>query len=182
MPNWTQNKLVFRGPQAELAKVRELLAVDDCAFDFNSVVPMPPILLRVISPPRMGENGRYVLQKEGTTDMFGDNVEATPEEHAEIDSYPQNNWYDWASQNWGTKWPASEVEFTDFGSELEYTFQTAWDAPRAFYAVMERRVKEIAPHVAIRAEARHEGDGYEQLDIVLLGLVLKDGPAVARVD
>jgi len=39
-------------------------------------------------------------------------------------------WYDWNCNNWGTKWDASEVDFTDHGPDYkQYKFSTAWSPP-----------------------------------------------------
>jgi hypothetical protein len=39
-------------------------------------------------------------------------------------------WYDWNCDNWGTKWDASDVEFTDHEPEhKQYRFSTPWAPP-----------------------------------------------------
>ena len=41
-------------------------------------------------------------------------------------------WYNWNCDNWGTKWDASDVEFTDHGADhKQYRFSTAWSPPIA---------------------------------------------------
>ena len=42
------------------------------------------------------------------------------------------NWYDWAVENWGTKWNAYEHSTTEQDydrGEVRYTFLTAWGPP-----------------------------------------------------
>ena len=42
-----------------------------------------------------------------------------------------NNWYYWSIKNWGTKWNAVDSHLdVDNEDRLEYSFRTAWDAPR----------------------------------------------------
>ena len=50
----------------------------------------------------------------------------------------EDNWYEWCSDNWGTKWDAKHgfvgLEST---KELELGFDTAWSPPIAFYKKLE---------------------------------------------
>lgn len=46
------------------------------------------------------------------------------------DNYGCATWYEWCTKNWGTKWNACDVNVYRTEDELEYTFNTAWDAPR----------------------------------------------------
>ncbi len=42
-----------------------------------------------------------------------------------LENYDAINWYEWAINNWGTKWNASDFETSDDDKSL--TFDTAWD-------------------------------------------------------
>ena len=43
----------------------------------------------------------------------------------------QDNWYDWCTTNWGTKWPEYEPFVLDDTEEdsITFTFDTAWGPP-----------------------------------------------------
>ena len=45
--------------------------------------------------------------------------------------YGFDNWYDWCTNNWGTKWDttADEYDYTIDGDRFEVQFQTAWSVP-----------------------------------------------------
>lgn len=42
-----------------------------------------------------------------------------------VDTYSSKTWYQWAIQNWGTKWNAYAVNV----EEAQVTFDTAWNSP-----------------------------------------------------
>ena len=54
------------------------------------------------------------------------------------DDKPNNNWYLWRLQNWGTKWDVGcqdgyGLEPTRVDNELSMTFDSAWSPPLGFY-------------------------------------------------
>ncbi len=51
--------------------------------------------------------------------------------------YGARTWYDWCIKNWGTKWPARDVEFVDKGHGfVRYAFETAWDPPVGIFEII----------------------------------------------
>lgn len=79
--------------------IDELMSVDENGndfFDFNTIIPMPSNIFQ-------GDLG----QKE--RELYG-----------------SDNWYDWSSENWGTKWNASD---SSRESDIVLTFNTAWAHP-----------------------------------------------------
>jgi len=64
--------------------------------------------------------------------MFTDNLGSNEREQCAREGRP--NWYDWQTENWGTKWNAysAHVESEWDGGdccEMEIHFDTAWSAP-----------------------------------------------------
>ena len=103
MPNWTQNHVAFEGSKEKIIELKELFASDERVFDFNKILPMPE------------ESDDF--KKDGSLNSE--------------DMDKGNNWYAWSIQNWGTKWNAVDGHLdVDNGERLEYSFRTAWDAPR----------------------------------------------------
>jgi len=46
----------------------------------------------------------------------------------------EDNWYDWNTENWGTKWEASVIDWERTNdNEIFVSFDTAWAPPIAFY-------------------------------------------------
>lgn len=103
MPNWTQNHVAFEGSKEKIIELKEFFASDEKVFDFNKILPMPE------------ESDDF--KKDGSL-----NAE---------DMERGNNWYAWSIQNWGTKWNAVDGHLdVDNEDRIEYSFRTAWDAPR----------------------------------------------------
>lgn len=72
-------------------------------------------------------------------------------------------WYDWACQNWGTKWNAYDSSRDDYGKEL--TFLTAWSHPEPVVQEISRRF----PDVLIRHGWADEDVGYNVGEMTWLG-------------
>ena len=108
MPNWTSNILNVVGKPEDVDK---FIAHMGDEMDFEKVIPSP-------------EN------------MFRDNLSEEDKERCAAEGIP--NWYDWQSENWGTKWNACHhegpVEIEDYEGmnikQATYRFDTAWDTPR----------------------------------------------------
>ena len=47
--------------------------------------------------------------------------------------YGFDNWYDWQTTNWGTKWDVSDVVMEDSIHWVDYKFDTAWSPPEGIY-------------------------------------------------
>lgn len=149
MPNWTTNHLEITPAGA----LDHLIFNADGEVDFNVLLPLPPILMRVVSPVRHGDNGRIMLN--ATADPLSwKMVEATPEEQAEIDAQTHDNWYDWSRAHWGTKWNACHTTPGDL------TFDTAWDAPRPW---LEALAEHLPPNASLTCHVHHEDGGAEIL-------------------
>jgi hypothetical protein len=73
-----------------------------------------------------------------------------------------NGWYDWNVREWGTKWDASEVDFTDnsddTGANLNYSFSTAWSIPEPVFRAMVEQHPEL--HFSFSSE-EEQGWGAE---------------------
>jgi len=112
MPNWTSNILNVIGKPEDVDK---FVAHMGDEMDFEKVIPSP-------------EN------------MFRDNLSQEDKERCAREGIP--NWYDWQSENWGTKWNArcdeGAVEIEDYENmnmkQATYRFETAWDTPRPVIA------------------------------------------------
>jgi len=100
MPNHVSHKLIFAAEH--LARAQALIGGPDC-FDFARLIP-PPIHMY-----------RGDLTSSGTRSDERD--------------FPCN-WYNWNTENWGTKWNAYDVSHSVEGDKAVICFDTAWATPR----------------------------------------------------
>lgn len=145
MPNWTYNNLQFIGKTEDNVKqLQTMLKSDDNEFDFNNVIPMPNELSDTVSG---SENAKPEWQKEQSKKLKA--------------KYGADNWYDWSINNWGTKWNACNTEVELNENVLNYTFETAWDAPREIVRALEHMKETILKDISIDWNCTHE-DGNEE--------------------
>lgn len=110
MPNWCDNSLTIKGKPDEVKKVLDFMEGDKTRFDFNKILPMPPVLHDMTSPaPKEQKKAQATLAKK----------------------YGYGNWYEWAHANWGTKWNTSDdINIYDpHDGSATIGFQTAWSPP-----------------------------------------------------
>ena len=115
MPNHCMNQVTLNCSSKEEALVlKKQLAGKEGAFDFNTLAPEPPELLK---------SRLKIVSAEELRKLFG-----------------HDNWYDWRIENWGTKWNSYECELdnsqVDLGV-LDYRFDTAWGPPEPIYRALQ---------------------------------------------
>jgi hypothetical protein len=94
---------------------------DQFQFDLSSIVPRPTILEGTISPTPQKDDPRYTEQYQKALEETG-----------------FENWYDWSTEKWGTKWNSYEFRWVEQSEEkLVFTFETAWACP---YPVIEKLI------------------------------------------
>lgn len=104
MPNYCSNYLWMDGSVNDVKNVINFVKSNENEFDFNKIVPMPDYIYR---------------------DILGSKESAL---------YGENNWYDWACKNWGTKWNSMDVEvYND-----KIYFLTAWTPCEPVIAALAR--------------------------------------------
>lgn len=149
MPNFVKNKVIVA--HEDLASIADFMEGEDGAFDFNNLVPMPEEL-KGIQCMHSGEGDMFYrtedLEKAEVKDLaFADFEGDFPMPRVPTPEWVQKNrldeftvrrllkeygaayWYDWCVENWGTKWPASEVDTKVVADRLVFNFFTAWDPP-----------------------------------------------------
>jgi hypothetical protein len=107
MPNWNNN-------------VATLTATTD---------EQRAILRKVVAACLATDPGEiFAILKPMPTNIFRGDVG-----DAEREIYGANNWYDWANENWGTKWDTTAQCLSDDGDSVTLFFDTAWSPPIALY-------------------------------------------------
>jgi len=115
MPNWCNNTITLSGPKDKVKAIFDKAKADDRLLD--QLYPMPAALRETTSPtPQEGQAGYKGPQPV-------------------VDGY--DNWYDWAVNNWGTKWDVDleGLEFREEGDTgiIQGWFDSAWSPPTGAY-------------------------------------------------
>jgi hypothetical protein len=111
MPNWCNNNITITGPNKIIDKIEKIVKDESGKSGqlLNHFHPMP----------------------KGLRDTTADGSK----DKAMIKKYGYSSWYDWAVDNWSTKWDVNEfhgVERTELGideSEISFGFDSAWAPP-----------------------------------------------------
>jgi hypothetical protein len=163
MPNWTSNRIYVEGDAADIRAFLEAVKWQDELFDFNRIIPRPPLLDRTGSGMRQidgKEVEAWYIVKRDNEDFPGQREKVrlfTPEEEAELAAIGHRDWYDWSVTNWGTKWNACRVQIDDSTAEeghIEILFDTAWCAP----VPVLRKMVDMFPKLRFDCRWRHEDE------------------------
>lgn len=129
MPNWAFNKVLVTGLKSDVeAAINGIL--NEGEVDFNKIIPMPEHQPDLLAPnPFFAKGDLPVVLNE----MFG-----------------RNNWYDWSSENWGTKWNARD---TSISGNLIW-FDTAWSGVPNVILEWSRKF----PTVDMEYDVSYEGE------------------------
>jgi hypothetical protein len=161
MPNWTANRIYIEGEPNDLREFLAAVRSEERVFDFNRIIPMPELLRRTSTGSTTIEGKKvtswYVI-REASADEPEQLREFTPEEKAVLRDIGHDNWYDWRSANWGTKWNACDPQIEDPRSIefhfLKITFDTAWSEPEPIF----RKLIAAFPRLTFDCRWRHEED------------------------
>lgn len=129
MPNYVMNIVRINADEGRIKVIQEFMASRDTrmdsddgplTFDFNRLIPMP----------------------EEIAGTESQNPDERPQEERKrlFRLYGADNRYDWAWENWGTKWNAYEDVLTPDG----FAFQTAWAAPVPVFIALSERFPGVA--------------------------------------
>lgn len=164
MPNHITNRLTIIGTEEQVAQVRaEIKGENEDQFiDFNTFVAIPKELQGTISPMTIISQKEYDIQEEKiATDNLTENERnwgisrgLTRELSNEYkEKFGADNWYDWQTSNWGTKWNAYEQVEHD---ENELEFNTAWSTPLQAIEHLSKKY----PQVEFQVRYADEDFGY----------------------
>ena len=116
MPNWCDNNITITGPNSVIDKIEKITKEEDNQNGLlNFMFPMPKELSDTTAD---GSKDKAMMKK-----------------------YGYSNWYDWAVENWSTKWDVAEfygverehlVDSLD-ESTITFGFSSAWAPPLGAY-------------------------------------------------
>ena len=135
-------------------------------FSFRSILPMPTELEHTTSPVDVYETQADIdayfeelRSKDGYDERSGYYksiiAKCMTREYSDYlkNTFGANNWYDWAYDNWGTKWDVNVDDFQDSDGWLSYEFDTAWSPPEPICSFLRDKF----PDVTITWFFREEG-------------------------
>ena len=131
MPNHISNYVVIEGDLA--SSTLELLTGPD-GVTFDKILPMPRELEQTVSPTEVVETDEqaYEINKEWKTIPGQPTIRAitSAEASRRRAEHGAINWYDWASERWGTKWGAYDTTRCEMSGDIAVLeFLTAWSPP-----------------------------------------------------
>ena len=144
MPNWCANRVTVSGDtedvQAFKEAVKGYVVNNKKPFSFNSIIPMPDELHGIGSPVTImteEEIEQYKIEHSDSEWNIG-NLPITQERSDELKAkYHADNWYDWCTDNWTSKWDACDVYLdVDEPDYLQYRFDTPWGPPENIYYIL----------------------------------------------
>ena len=140
MPNWCDNNITITGPNSVIDKIENIVKEEENIDLSSKEKGETPGLLQFM----------YPMPKE-----LSDTTADGSKDKAMMKKYGCSNWYDWAVENWSTKWDVNEffgVEREHLNDSLDestitFGFSSAWAPPTGAY---EHFIDEN-PNVTIRA-------------------------------
>lgn len=133
MPNWCEVDVRLNGKTEDKASLLEFMGVneDPPQFDIGRLMPYPSVFKQ--RDDERPAHGAPKEQRDAFVAKWGN----------KNDGYNSGG-YEWCRDNWGAKWPPSDVVKTSFG----VSFQTPWTHPAiAIFAELHKRFPTIAIHV-----------------------------------
>ena len=133
MPNWCDNQITITGPNSVIDKIEKIVS-DEKNPDglLNFFHPMPKQLEDTTSPSSSADKPQPMV--EGF-----------------------DNWYDWRTDNWCTKWEVNEFYGVDWHDDtISFAFSSAWAPPTGAYTHFITSMAEKNLDVSLKAYY-HEG-------------------------
>jgi hypothetical protein len=150
MPNHVTNVLLLNGSEEDIQKIMELASTDEHHFAFEGLVPMPTQIRHTKSPSPQTDEVKFM--EMGKEQVFMENSTEDGRKRL-VSKFGTDNWYDWALENWGTKWGAYDSELLDEGDTyITYSFLTAWCYPEEFMREFSRRFPEVSMEIRFADE------------------------------
>ena len=133
MPNWCDNQITITGPNSVIDKIEKIVKEEkDGNGLLNFMKPMPKELDGTTSPSSSADKPQPMV--EGF-----------------------DNWYDWRTDNWCTKWEVNEFYGVDRnGLSISFAFSSAWAPPTGAYTHFITSMAEKNLDVSLKAYY-HEG-------------------------
>lgn len=186
MPNWAYCNLDVYGPIEEIIMYKVLISTKETtasgeefdSYDPSLAYPMPDILIGTRSPtidsPEVPQRYyEWLADGTWTQDQFDQwkNDHEAQYYRAELafKECGYRDWYSWCNDNWGAKWPPSDViaeEVDLISGHWQLHFNSPWSPPAALIRETARRFPRLAFILSFREESKaYTGAiGYRMVD------------------
>ncbi len=191
MPNHTSNRMVVTADAEILEKILATHFDASGTLDLNTIVPMPEEIRNTeagtssyrserllagqysaLSPLVPGvenctsrEEAFAFIRESGHPEL----VDAALRQEHLLKTYGASTWYDWAINNWGTKWGCYDGSVGEvFGGALEAMFQSAWSPPSPALAVLS----EFYPDATFTVDSLDEGGLFAVTNVYRAGVLV----------
>lgn len=152
MPNHVRSDVTITGPQATLKKIVELMR-GETAFDFHKLLPMPDELMAIQTGMITIDGQQYKRWHQVGGKSIGIGLAETRDL---VRKYGAPDWYEWATEHWGTKWNAYSVSEPQLNAKsLRYSFDTAWGSPTPVLQALANRFG-VSIYVEVSGEVDEE--------------------------
>lgn len=178
MPNWAYNSMTVRSTAEskqtaihDLQEFLEFIKVTDpetgkVGYDLTKAHPMPEALVGTRSPapssPEPHENWVTMLE-EGTMtqerfdELCAENIKFYEQGQKAYAETGYTDWYDWANNEWGTKWPPrfehDDPELSEEFAQISMYYETAWSPASGLVTKMSERFPNLVFEVSVTEEA-----------------------------
>jgi hypothetical protein len=127
MPNHITNIVtISNGSIQDILKIVDSSGdTEGSKFDFNRIIPMPQALIDTPSTHYPDSMAKEKAAQEALV-------------KANIEQYGYATWYEFASDKWGTKWNAYDIEVQDDAIQ----FDTAWAMPDPIFVALSKLLPE----------------------------------------
>ena len=149
MPNWTTNQVTFSS--AKTTSIKKIKDIFYKGCPFNQLIEEPnwkTIPLKgnekrnYFEDKPMGEKGELPIIEE----IKLSDGEVMKSLKFKSTNVQDTRWYDWRSENWGTKWdvPKDEIDVEPINNgSIIVEFDTAWAAPYPIYKKFRDQFKDV---------------------------------------
>ena len=174
MPNWVYNYITITGKPEDVE-----------AFVAKATAPYP----RVVERDGLGGEPRWDVSTDGEFSFW--HFIAPPKEAVDSGEYfatngwskkngktgdTENNWHNFNSREWGTKWNACNDTIGVNGDTACITFDTAWSPPEPVFRAMVKQHPELTFEISCEEE-QGWGVEYESVNGELIETLSWDIPA-----
>ena len=143
MPNHVQNILTIVGHKNHVEPLLSFIREDDSSISFKKIIPMPEELKGSRAPALVVTEAEYKKWekekdlKPPAHPLIENRAPITKKTQRDwLERFGADNWYDWTTAHWGTKWDAYSTEISDVQPlpdkkgyvTVQIQFQTAWSS------------------------------------------------------
>ena len=150
MPNWCENRVTISGDEEVIKEFRKVMEGTDhhgenSIFSFHKLIPMPDELIATTSPPTIKATQAEVDDYNSTNVAVQNMTQAITQATVDTlqEKYGADNWYDWANNEWGTKWQPANIELDAETDYLVYHFDTAWGPPEGIWGAILKQFPKL---------------------------------------